>query len=171
MAQPYVGEIRLFAGNFAPAGWELCNGQILPIEDNEILFNLIGTTYGGDGQETFGLPDLQGRIALHWGNGPGGSYQLAQAAGTEQETLTVQQMPSHTHPFAASTAPGSASGPQNTVLASAPSVTMFLLDAVDTALPANLVQPMGGSQPHANLMPTLALNYIISMFGIYPSPS
>src|SRR5436309_8242088 len=103
MAQPYVGEIRMFAGNFAPAGWMLCEGQLLPISENETLFNLIGTTYGGDGQETFALPNLQSRVPIHMGTGPDGTtYQLAEAAGTEEVTLSVQQIASHTHPFTGS---------------------------------------------------------------------
>src|SRR5215210_2304884 len=101
MAQPYVGEIRMFAGNFAPAGGMFCEGQLLPISENDTLFNLIGTTYGGDGQETFALPDLRGRLPIHWGQGGGGAYQLAEQGGAEEITLTVQQIPSHTHPFVA----------------------------------------------------------------------
>src|SRR2546421_7686773 len=107
MGEPYVGEIRMFAGNFAPNGWMLCQGKTLPISENETLFNLIGTTYGGDGQETFQLPDLQSRVPIHMGTSKGGiTYQLAESAGTEQETLTVQQIRIHTHPLTASTAIG-----------------------------------------------------------------
>ena len=107
MAQPYVGEIRMFAGNFAPAGWMFCEGQLLPISENETLFQLIGTTYGGDGQSTFALPDLRGRLPLHQGNG----FSLAEAGGVEDVTLTVSQIPAHTHPLLASASPASASSP------------------------------------------------------------
>src|SRR5688572_18285807 len=109
MAQPYVGEIRMFAGNFAPAGWMFCEGQLLPISENETLFQLIGTTYGGDGQSTFGLPDLRGRIPIHQGNG----FILAETGGAEEITLTVQQIPAHSHPFLVSTASGSQNNPSN----------------------------------------------------------
>jgi microcystin-dependent protein len=171
MAQPYVGEIRLFAGNFAPVGWQACNGALLPISENEVLFQLIGTIYGGDGASNFAVPDLRGRTAMHFGTTGGVPYPMGQVAGTEQETLTSQQMPVHTHPFAASTTPGSFGSPEHAVVASPPGVTMFIRDAPGTALPANLVTPTGGSQPHTNLMPTLAMTYIISLFGIFPSPT
>jgi microcystin-dependent protein len=172
MAQPYVGEIRLFAGNFAPLGWQSCDGSLIPIEENEALYQLIGTTYGGDGQSNFAVPDLRGRTAMHFGTGASGvNHQVGETAGTEQVTLTSQQIPNHTHAFAASTSPGSVSGPQNAVLGSAPGVTMFIRDAPGTPLPANLVAPSGGSQPHSNLMPTLTMKYIISLFGVFPSPT
>src|SRR5881394_2931749 len=118
MGQPYVGEIRMFAGNFAPAGWMLCQGQSLPISENDVLFQLIGTTYGGDGQETFNLPNLASRVPIHMGTGPGGTtYQIGEMAGTEQETLTTQQIPVHSHPLLASTDPGNAVQPTGNVLA------------------------------------------------------
>src|SRR5688500_875068 len=114
---PFIGEIRMFAGNFAPNGWMLCQGQTLPISENDALFTLIGTTYGGDGQETFNLPNLASRVPIHMGTGPDGTtYQLGEAAGTQQETLTVQQIPSHTHPFTANVANGTATNPQGAVL-------------------------------------------------------
>src|SRR5207253_1784577 len=118
MAQPYVGEIRMFAGNFAPAGWMFCEGQLLPISENQTLFNLIGTTYGGDGQSTFALPDLRGRVPIHFGNG----FTLAETGGAETITLTVQQIPAHNHALLASTAAGSANSPLGNVLAASPSV-------------------------------------------------
>src|SRR3954467_11734794 len=113
MAQPYVGEIRMFAGSFAPAGWAFCAGQLMPISENDTLFNLIGTTYGGDGQETFGLPDLQGRLPIHMGQGPGitQNYQSGELAGVESVTLSVNQMPNHPHTLVASSDPGNAVGP------------------------------------------------------------
>jgi microcystin-dependent protein len=169
----YVGEIRLFAGNFAPVGWELCQGQHLPIAENEVLFQLIGTTYGGDGQEDFALPDLRGRLPVHLGQGPGITqpYPLGEPYGVERLTLTPQQLPTHSHAFQASTAPGASPDPQGNVIASAPSVTMFLRDAPSTALPQQTVQAVGESQAHENRMPVLPINYIIALYGIYPSPS
>lgn len=167
MAQPYVGEIRIFAGNFAPAGWMLCEGQPLPIAEYETLFQLIGTTYGGDGESTFALPDLRGRLAIHQGNG----YQLAETVGQEQVTLTVPQIPAHTHPMVASIAPGTASSPAGKVVASPPSTTLFLRDTPSTDLPPTTVSGVGGSQPHDNLMPSVAVHHIISLFGIFPSPT
>jgi microcystin-dependent protein len=167
---PYVGEIRMFAGNFAPNGWMFCEGQALPISENEVLFQLIGTTYGGDGQETFNLPNLASRIPIHMGTGPDGTtYQLGEMAGTEQETLTTQQMPSHTHPFTVSTSAGTQNDPAGAVVAASPSVTLFIQDAVDTAAAANSITPTGGSQPHENTQPFLCINFIISLFGIFPS--
>src|SRR3954449_11195634 len=121
MAQPYVGEIRMFAGNFAPAGWMFCEGQLLPISENEILFQLIGTTYGGDGQSTFALPDLRGRIPLHFGNG----FVLAETGGAESVTLTVNQIPAHSHALLATTSLGTATTPQDNLLAESSLITMF----------------------------------------------
>lgn len=172
MAQPYVGEIRMFAGNFAPAGWMFCDGQILPISENETLFQLIGTTYGGDGESTFALPNLQSRIPLHMGTGPDGTtYQLAEMAGTEQETLTVQQIPNHTHPLTASTNVANQQAPAGAVLAQSTVADIFIQDSPDGQLAANSVGPTGGSQPHENTQPFLCINYIISLFGIFPSPT
>jgi microcystin-dependent protein len=171
MAQPYVGEIRIFAGNFAPAGWMFCDGQLLPISENETLFNLIGTTYGGDGQETFALPNLQSRVPIHMGTASGITYQLAEMAGTEQETLTVQQIPSHTHPFTVSTSPGTQNAPSGAALGASPSLLLYIGDVPDQNFAANMVGPAGGSQPHENTQPFLCLNFIISLFGIYPSPT
>lgn len=165
MAQPYVGEIRIFAGNFAPAGWMFCEGQLLPISENETLFNLIGTTYGGDGQETFALPDLRGRLPMHQGNG----FILAETGGVEEVTLTGQQIPIHNHAFVASTAAGAQNNPQNQVIAASPSILMFIQDTPDSTLNiANSVTPVGGNQPHTNFQPYLCLNFIISLFGIFP---
>src|SRR5215813_3400337 len=140
---PYVGEIRMFAGNFAPNGWMFCEGQTLPISENEVLFQLIGTTYGGDGEETFNLPNLASRVPIHMGTGPDGTtYQIGEMAGTEQETLTTQQIPSHNHPFTVSTLPGGTNSPANDkVLASSPSVTMYINDSADNTLNANAVTP------------------------------
>jgi microcystin-dependent protein len=171
MAQPYVGEIRMFAGNFAPVGWMFCEGQTLPISENDVLFQLIGTTYGGDGEETFNLPNLASRVPIHMGTGPDGTtYQLGEMAGTEQETLTVQQIPSHTHPFMASTAPAEQNTPQNNVVAQNPGgVKIFIQDVPSTNFSAQAISPAGGSQPHENTQPFLAINFIISLFGVFPS--
>ena len=170
MPEPYVGEIRMFAGNFAPNGWMLCQGQTLPISENETLFNLIGTTYGGDGQETFNLPNLASRVPVHMGTSPSGiTYQIGEMAGTEQETLTAQQIPNHTHPLVAATGPGTQNSPANNVITSSPSVTLFVQDVLDTNLNANAVTPAGGSQPHENTQPFLCINFIISLFGVFPS--
>lgn len=166
---PYVGEIRMFGGNFAPAGWMLCQGQLLAISEYEVLFTLVGTTYGGDGQQTFQLPDLQGRLPVHMGQGPGQSYVIGEPFGTEQVAVSQQQLPQHTHAFVASTGPGSTANPQGNVLASPPSITMFLRDAPSTSLPVQMVQPIGDSQPHDNRIPSLAINYILSLFGVFPS--
>jgi microcystin-dependent protein len=165
VAQPYVGEIRIFAGNFAPAGWMFCDGQLLPISENETLFNLLGTTYGGDGQSTFGLPDLRGRLPLHQGNG----FVLAQNGGAETVTLQTQQIPAHTHPMLASTAPGTQNSPSNSVTASSASILLYIQDVTDNNLAASAVSPAGGSQPHTNFQPYLCVNFIISLFGIFPS--
>jgi microcystin-dependent protein len=172
MAQPYVGEIRMFAGNFAPVGWEFCNGQLLPISENETLFNLIGTTYGGDGEETFGLPNLQSRVPIHMGTGPGGiTYPLAQMAGTEQETLTVQQIPVHNHGLRASGSPGSETTPGGNATATPLTKRIYAAPTGPAAMNAGAVTPAGGGQPHENTQPFLCINYIISLFGIYPSPT
>jgi microcystin-dependent protein len=170
MADPYVGEIRMFAGNFAPVGWALCQGQLMPISENETLFNLIGTTYGGDGQETFALPDLSGRAPLHHGTGPGlTSRIIGEEGGVEQVTLTVQQIPAHSHPLLARAAGGKSATPDGNVLASAPATSLYTRDTPSINLAANAIEPVGGSQPHDNRMPYLTINFIISLFGIFPS--
>jgi microcystin-dependent protein len=165
MAQPYVGEIRMFAGNFAPAGWAFCEGQLLPIAENETLFQLIGTTYGGDGQQTFGLPDLRGRIPIHQGSG----FILAETGGAEEVTLTVNQIAAHTHPMVADNVQGDASNPQTNMVAGSPNVNLFIQDIANTPLSGAAVSPVGGSQPHTNFQPYLCVDFIISLFGIFPS--
>jgi microcystin-dependent protein len=167
MAQPYVGEIRMFAGNFAPAGWEFCEGQVLPIDENEVLFQLIGTTYGGDGQSTFALPDLRGRLPMHWGSG----VNLAEAAGVEEVTLSGQQVPLHTHALLANSGPGSDAVPTNNVMAGSPNLNMLREATPGVALSPLAVGPVGGSQPHTNFQPYLCVDFIIALFGIYPSPT
>jgi microcystin-dependent protein len=170
MAQPYVGEIRMFAGNFAPNGWMFCEGQTLPISENDVLFQLIGTTYGGDGEETFNLPNLASRVPIHMGTGPDGTtYQIGEMAGTEQETLSTAQIPNHSHPLTASTSVGNAQPPANAVLAQSTVADMYIQDSPDSNLAASSVSPQGGSQPHENTQPFLVINFIISLFGVFPS--
>ena len=164
MSQPYVGEIRMFAGNFAPAGWMFCEGQLLPISENETLFQLIGTTYGGDGQNTFALPDLRGRLPIHQGNG----FTLAEQGGVETVTLTVNQIPAHTHPYLVSTSLGNA-GPQNAVLSQSNAPKVYSAVAPAAVLSPNSVSSDGGSQPHTNFQPYLCVDFIISLFGVFPS--
>jgi microcystin-dependent protein len=169
MGQPYVGEIRLFAGNFAPAGWMTCAGQLLPISEYETLFNLIGTTYGGDGQSTFALPDLQGRVPIHQGAGAGlQTYVIGETGGTETVTLTVNQIPIHNHAMLATSQLGNDTNPTNRILAQA-DIDMYLSDVTDTVLANQSIAVTGGSQPHENMAPYLALTFIISLFGVFPS--
>jgi microcystin-dependent protein len=175
MGQPYVGEIRMFAGNFAPNGWMLCEGQTLPISENDVLFQLIGTTYGGDGQETFNLPNLASRVPVHMGTQSGITYQIGEMAGTETVTLTTQQLPIHSHPVLAAAgnqvlSPGSTAslaagsgGPQGLELF-APAADLVALNAAG-------VSQSGGNQPHENMQPFLCINFVISLFGIFPSPT
>jgi microcystin-dependent protein len=167
MAQPYVGEIRMFGGNFAPAGWMFCEGQLLPISENETLFNLIGTTYGGDGQSTFALPDLRGRLPIHQGN----SFVLAETGGAETVTLTVNQIPSHSHPLLATLNQGSGNAATNQLLAQLASQNSFAYgtDNPPGTLSPNSISSVGGNQPHTNFQPYLCVDFIISLFGIFPS--
>jgi microcystin-dependent protein len=169
MAQPYVGEIRMFAGNFAPAGWMFCEGQLLPISENETLFQLIGTTYGGDGQSTFALPDLRGRLPIHQGSG----FVLAETGGAEEITLTVNQIPAHSHPALASSNTATATAPGNNVLCNLPGATnsAYGSDNPQVSLHPSSVSSVGGSQPHTNFQPYLCVDFIISLFGIFPSPT
>ena len=163
MAQPYVGEIRMFAGNFAPAGWMFCEGQLLPISENETLFVLLGTTYGGDGQSTFALPDLRGRIPLHQS-----TSVLAETGGVENITLTVQQIPVHTHPMVASTDIPTLSSPGNSVTGQA-AAKFYRAGSPTVQLNGSAIAPTGGSQPHNNFQPYLCIDFIISLFGLFPS--
>ncbi len=167
MAQPYVGEIRMFAGNFAPAGWMFCEGQLLPISEYETLFNLIGTTYGGDGQSTFALPDLRSRLPLHFGNG----FTLAETGGVETITLTTSQTPAHSHPFLATNNPATSLDPANQTLGVTQSaaITAYGTDNPLLALSPTSIGSDGGSQPHNNFQPYLCVDFIISLFGIFPS--
>jgi microcystin-dependent protein len=165
MAQPYVGEIRMFAGNFAPAGWMFCEGQLLPISEYETLFNLIGTTYGGDGQSTFALPDLRGRTPLHMGNG----FTLAETGGAPEITLTVSQIPAHSHPFLASTTIADQNSVSGNLVAQPSVAEMYFAAPPTQALASTSISATGGSQPHNNMQPYLCVDFIISLFGIFPS--
>lgn len=170
MSNPYIGEIRMFGASFAPAGWALCQGQLMPISQNDALFTLIGTTYGGDGQETFGMPDLQGRVPIHAGQGPGLSqnYQLGEKFGVESVTISAQQTPIHSHPMLGTNDIGDSTTAQGRVVAQSTSVDLYTQDVTDANMAASAVTPVGGSQPHENMMPYLALTFIISLFGIFP---
>lgn len=167
MAQPYVGEIRMFAGNFAPAGWMFCEGQLLPISENETLFQLIGTTYGGDGESTFALPDMRGRIPIHQGNG----FILAETGGAEEITLTVNQIPAHSHPFLVSSGSSTSANPTGNVVAKTNDADVYFEDSPNQNMNVQAISPVGGSQPHTNFQPYLCINFIISLFGIFPSPT
>jgi microcystin-dependent protein len=171
MSQPYIGEIRIFAGNFAPSGWMLCQGQLLSISENDPLYEVIGTTYGGDGQSTFALPDLQGRVPLHMGSNGTSTYTLAESGGAESVTLTTNQIPAHNHPFLISTDGGGAISGQDAVPGSGANVKIFRPQPAAVALDASAIGPAGGSQPHENHQPFLVINYIISLFGVFPSPT
>jgi microcystin-dependent protein len=169
MGEPYVGEIRMFAGNFAPAGWMFCEGQLLPISENETLFQLIGTTYGGDGQSTFALPDLRGRLPMHMGNG----FILAETGGAESITLTTNQIPAHTHPLLCAASGGTPnSNPQGGYWGPSDQ-TQYSTGAgtVQMGNPAITAGASGGSQPHTNFQPYLCIDFIISLFGFFPSPT
>jgi microcystin-dependent protein len=167
VAQPYVGEIRMFAGNFAPSGWMFCEGQLLPISENETLFQLIGTTYGGDGESTFALPDLRGRLPIHQGNG----FILAETGGAEEITLTTNQIPAHSHPLLGAKVDGNQTPAQGAVPANSQNVSPYINLPPDTNMKATAISPTGGSQPHTNFQPYLCIDFIISLFGIFPSPT
>ena len=168
---PYVGEIRMFGGNYAPAGWMFCDGAQLAISENETLFILIGTTYGGDGQSTFALPDLRGRVPLHQGTNPstGSTFTLAEQAGVETVTLTTQQIPQHSHALVATTAIGTQPNPGGNLLANSQGPQPYIQEDPDNNLNAQTLAAAGGSQPHENLQPFLGINFIISLFGTFPS--
>jgi microcystin-dependent protein len=170
MSEPFIGEIRMFGGSFAPVGWAYCNGQSLPISEYDALFTLIGTTYGGDGEQTFNVPNLQGRVPIH--QGPG--YQVGQSGGVSSVTLTAAQMPAHGHPLLGSTATAAGTNPQGTVFAHLPDAgvqTAYGSTAPFGAIDGSSVSPAGGSQPHSNMQPYLGVNFIIALYGIYPQQS
>ena len=171
MSEPFVGEIRMFAGNFNPRGWAFCDGQLLAVSQNDALFSLLGTIYGGDGRTTFGLPDMRGRLAMHAGSGPGLSpRRLGAKFGSENETLTVNQLASHTHDANASRNRANSTMIQGKILAKTEDDAFFYgPTSVPKPLKTGLVQNTGGSRSHTNLMPSLCINYIIALVGIYPS--
>ena len=164
MAEPFIGEIRMFAGNFAPEGWAFCNGQLLAISENDALFNLIGTTYGGDGQTTFALPNLQSRVPVHQGN----NFTLGQTGGVETVTLTTQQTPAHSHPWLGSLNQAGATNPPTNVAGQMPGGNVYIEDQTGVALNDQSLQPVGGGQPHDNLQPYLTISFIIALFGVFP---
>ena len=164
MSEPFIGEIRMFGGNFAPAGWAFCDGSTLPISENDALFTLIGTTYGGDGQETFQLPDLRGRLPLH----QSGNFALGAKGGVESVTLTLNQTPTHTHAFLATMNTGGTTNPPSNVVAQIPGGSAYIQDSASVVMAPSLT-PVGGSQPHENCQPFLCISFIISLFGIFPT--
>jgi microcystin-dependent protein len=167
MSSPFIGEIRMFAGNFAPAGWAFCNGAIIPISENDALFNLIGTTYGGDGQSTFALPNLQSRVPIHVGPG----FALGQSGGVETVTLTTSQIPAHPHTPQCFAAAGNQAKPDGGVWAASNPATYFSSAAPNITMSSAAIGSTGGSQPHDNMIPFLVINFILSLFGVFPVQS
>jgi len=170
MSDPFIGEIRMFAGNFAPQGWAFCDGQLLAVSQNDALFSLLGTIYGGDGRTTFGLPDLRGRLPIHMGQGAGlSSRPIGQKSGQESVTVNTNELPTHTHTYQASK--DIAGDPTGTggVLGESPSITLYRATTPNVPMNANAITAVGGSGSHTNLMPFLCVNFIVALFGIYPS--
>ena len=179
MTEPYLGEIRLFGGNFAPRGWVMCDGQLLSIADNDTLYVLLGTTFGGDGVTTFGIPDLRGRVPAHQGSRNSQTYVMGQMAGAETVTLTPQQLPAHTHPMYAAATAGTVGAPTVTTMLSdqGPAGTAVSAYAPynaaneQVALTAGSTTPTGGNQPHENRQPYVGVNFILATVGLFPSPN
>jgi microcystin-dependent protein len=170
VSEPFVGEIRMFGFNFPPQGWALCDGQLLPISQNAALFSLLGTTYGGDGESTFALPDLRSRVPVSQGQGEGlSSYAEGQAGGTETVTLAAAQMPAHTHAVSASSSPAASERPAGRVLARSPDHSYIPEPDTDTVMNAKMIGETGNSQPHDNIQPYLALNFCIALQGVFPA--
>ena len=165
MSSPFIGEIRMFAGNFAPVGWAFCNGALIPISENDALFNLIGTTYGGDGQSTFALPNLQSRVPIHVGPG----FALGQTGGVESVTLTTSQIPAHSHVPQCNAGNGNQTSPANGIWAQLPNITAYSDAAPSLLMDPAAIGSSGGSQPHDNMIPFLVINFILSLFGVFPS--
>jgi microcystin-dependent protein len=168
MAEPYVGEIRIFAGNFAPADWAFCDGSLMDIGTYDTLFTLIGTTYGGDGQSTFALPDLRGRLPVHQGTGLS-TYSIGQMAGQETVTLQTTQLPVHTHSVAANGSAGTTSSPTGNVPGTWSEGLQYTSASASTPMSASAIGAAGGGQPHENMQPFTCINFIISLYGIFPS--
>jgi microcystin-dependent protein len=173
MAEPYVGEIRIFAGTFAPRGWAFCDGTTLAIDQNTALFQLIGTTYGGDGETTFALPDLRGRVPIHQGtdSATGTTFQIGETGGVESVTLTTNQIPQHAHNLQATTATGTQSNPGGNLLSNSQGPQPYIQENPDGSLSGQALGSAGGSQPHDNLQPYLGVNFILSLEGIFPTPT
>ena len=170
MSEPFVGEVRMFAGNFAPRGWAFCDGQLLAVSQNDALFSLLGTIYGGDGRTTFGLPDLRGRIPIHAGTGPGLSpHRLGAKSGAEKETITVNQLPSHGHPLRGSADNGPDANPSGNFLAGSTVIQPYAQEITTDNFASSSITNVGGSRSHTNLMPFLCIHFIIALVGIYPS--
>jgi microcystin-dependent protein len=170
MSEPFVGEIRMFAGNFAPQGWAYCDGQLLAVSQNDALFSLFGTIYGGDGRTTFGLPDLRGRIPIHAGSGPGLTPRtLGSKSGAENVTVTVNQLPSHTHPMQATEELADSPNPGGQIAARSTTVDLYINENPSSNLAATSITSTGGSQSHPNIMPFLCVHFIVALFGVYPS--
>jgi microcystin-dependent protein len=168
MATPYIGEIRLVGFNFAPVNWAFCDGTLQAISQNEALYTLLGTTYGGDGTSTFALPDLRGRVPIHQGTYQANSYIIGQRAGTETVTLTTNQIAAHNHPLQASTTVATSPNPTNNLQAATQSVNAYVTPTAVTPM-SSVSTASGGSQPHENMQPYLVVNFIIALFGVFPS--
>lgn len=177
MSEPFIGEVRMFGGNFAPRGWAFCNGQLMSISQNTALFSLLGTTYGGDGQTTFALPNLQGRFPMHWGNAPGLTQRtLGELSGSESVTLLVNQMPAHTHGASAVTTDGNTDNPTGAVWArgvdgSSNPLSNYSDATPNAAMKNGAIAPAGGNQPTPVMNPFLCVSFIIALEGIFPSRS
>ena len=170
MSEPFIGEIRMFAGNFAPRGWAFCDGQLLSVSQNDALFSLFGTIYGGDGRTTFGLPDLRGRIPIHMGTGPGlAPRNLGAREGAETETVTVNQLPTHTHAFRASTTVSEETSPSGNVISQSSAADLFIEDTPNFGLAPNAITSVGGARSHTNIQPFLCIHFIVALAGIFPS--
>jgi len=170
MSEPFVGEIRMFAGNFAPRDWAFCDGQLLAVSQNDALFSLLGTVYGGDGRTTFGLPDLRGRIPNHAGSGPGlSTRRLGEKSGSEKVTLATNQLTSHTHPVKGTNDAANSTEPAGRLPGSSTSIDLYVSTAPTVNFNVSAVPGVGGSQSHNNLMPYQCIHFIIALFGIYPS--
>lgn len=170
MSEPFVGEIRMFAGNFAPRGWAFCDGQLLAISQNDALFSLLGTIYGGDGRTTFGLPDMRGRVPVHAGTGPGlSNRRLGNKSGQEKVGLTVGNLPTHSHQLSASATSADSSLATGKVVGKITGGNLYRITGGQQDLNANAITATGGNTPHENLMPYACINYVIALYGIYPS--